>query len=160
LLRGRVEARWPSETAGPPLAIDVASESGAVDIRVVHLGPELDATAVETLERTLADDLGSDVRLTDTAIPPQPIELEDAAPATIARLGALIAASRKTPTVRACVTLTAAKSDKKPGRPKQAPPDEWLRQALAGHPRVDFAEGVGPSVSFVEGPCEPEEPKQ
>lgn len=154
LVADRLGARWPSEAAGQPLGVEVSTVDGAVVVSVVHLGPSLDPTAVETIERILADDLGADVLLLDDAIPSEPWDLTTLDDAGLGRLATAAAASRRVTSVRLCMTAPAPE---KPPRRKTASARERNQAAvaamLAEHPRFESRVGQAAELRFVDGAC-------
>jgi len=147
-----VEARWPSDAAGWPLAIDVRRSGDLLEARVVHLGAPLDAAARETIGKAVGQDLEEEVVIFSAAIAAITLQPTAADSAWIAPAITGIELSRRTLSVRVCLTMPDAPT----GRKAEPAKDATLRATLLGwvgdHPRVDRL--VGPwAVRFVEGEC-------
>lgn len=180
-LRDALERRWPSRTAGEPLAIAfVLDEQFA--LQVVHLGEDLAPTAIESLERALSEDLMLPLRLQDAALPPNELSLDALSPAAMSQLVRWLERARLASQVWVCVSAPAtgtngaapsAESKRPgdavslarsgdagplvPGEPSVSPgtPPSPLNALLTDQPRVAFVAGPPGRLQFVAGACPP-----
>jgi uncharacterized hydrophobic protein (TIGR00271 family) len=182
-LRNELQRRWPSRTAGEPLATAVVLDEEQFSLQVVHLGEELSPSAVEALERALSEDLMLAVRLHDAALPPDELTLDVLEPAAMHQFVRWLERARLARQIWVCVSdhTTATASDATPtadmAPPGAAPspalfadagvrvleaspvspgsPPSPLRSMLADQPRVAFVAGPQGRVQFVAGACPP-----
>ncbi len=147
-----IEARWPSDAAGWPLAVDVRAVEGALDIRVVHLGAALDAAARETIGKAVGQDLEEEVVIVSEAIPRGALRPVPGEVAWVAEVAAGAERSKRTSTVRICLTVPRPPAGDRAEPAKVATLRRTLAALVGGHPRVD--EQAGPwSIRFAEDTC-------
>lgn len=181
-LRDALERRWPSRTAGEPLAMAFVLDEEQFALQVVHLGEELAPTAIESLERALSEDLMLPLRLHDAALPPKELTLDALAPAAMSQLVRWLERARLASQVWVCVNAVApavaangaapSADTKRPGaaeRPGlsadagppvlgepsvsvESPPSP-LGTLLTDQPRVAFVAGPPGRLQFVAGAC-------
>jgi uncharacterized hydrophobic protein (TIGR00271 family) len=181
-LRDAIERRWPSRTAGKPLAIALLPDEDQLALQVVHLGAELAPTAIESLERALSDDLMLPLRLHDAALPPNELTADAFEPEFTVQLARWLERARLANQVWLCVSAPGAPASGAattgdgtgPGAPASpapsadagapavdatsdalGPPHSPLRILLAGQPRVGFVAGPPGRLQFVAGACSP-----
>jgi uncharacterized hydrophobic protein (TIGR00271 family) len=158
-LRSALERRWPSRTAGDPLAIGFALNEEQFALQVVHLGAELAPTAIESLERALSEDLMLPLRLHDAALPRNVLNVDAVERAFIVRW---LDRARLARQVWVCVSAPTAANAADAGAPRleEGPPSlqgqpSPLGSLLADQPRVAFIAGPPGRLQFVAGACQP-----
>ena len=161
-IRSHVKRLWPAASAGEALVIELGTaEKGPLRVRVVHLGPELAADAVESLKRGLGAALERDVTLVDAAVPADTLTADDGHAKLVARVSAAVRVSASVDEISVCVV-----EPRPPKHPWQRVPEAdkqlgaALTELLRRHPRVATEAGDGWSVRFVRGSCKPPEPAE
>jgi uncharacterized hydrophobic protein (TIGR00271 family) len=153
-IRKTVEGFWATAAAGEPLAVDIGtSDSGALRIRVVHLGAPLSADGAETLRRVIESGLGREAQLVDVAVPVVTLTRQEGDFQMIARLASAVRATAGVPEVSVCVTRPAG-----PVRGRRLASTDIkfasaMDEVLAIHPRITTTIGDSWSVRFVRGSC-------
>lgn len=154
LVRSVVERRWPRATAGAPLLVALSfSSSEALGVRVVHLGPALDATSQELVTSAFADDLGVEVVVQSDALPAEPIALDALSPAELSTLARALATAAAVPAVSTCLVERGERGQRRPSAAVQAR-RQALEALLEGHPRLSRRAGSASSLSFRVSGCE------
>jgi hypothetical protein len=110
----------------------------------------LAASAIETLEHALQDELGRAVQLVDVAVPADELTRADGDLKFVARLGAAVRAASAAPHVNVCVTRPARPDA---GEPADTEFDGVVGQLLAGAPQVTTKEGDAWRVRFQTSDC-------
>lgn len=156
LIRFIVTRLWPAATAGHPLAIEVgAGESGALPVRVAHLGAALGPDAVESLARSLGGALERTVQLIDVAIPGEVLGRSDGDLRFLSRVSAGVRASVAIDDVNVCVVQPHPRHKRRRTDLREQELAAALREVLAPHPRVTTELGDDWLVRFVRGQCAP-----
>jgi uncharacterized hydrophobic protein (TIGR00271 family) len=162
-LRDELHRRWPSRSAGEPLATAVVLDEEQFVLQVVHLGAELEPPAIEALERALTEDLLLPVRLLDAALPPSALTVDRLDPAFVQQFVRWLERARLAHQIWVCVSDPAAAPEGAPdaGRPVlhdapaslAEPPS--IGPLLADQPRVAVVPGPRGRLQFVAGACPP-----
>jgi uncharacterized hydrophobic protein (TIGR00271 family) len=153
-VRGAVERVWPASTDGKVLDVEAGAEVAApIHVRVVHFGAPLGAEAAEVVRRSLATQLGQNIRLIDAPVPRKPLTHEVGDEALVAAVAAGIHATALVPTVRVCIVRPTETSEPGAHDERETALTKSLDAILALHPRVTTA-GNGPwQIQFVSGDC-------
>jgi uncharacterized hydrophobic protein (TIGR00271 family) len=153
-VRSAVETVWPTSTDGRVLDVEAGTEvSTPIHVRVVHLGAPLGAQAAEAVRRSLATQLGQNVRLVDVPVPAEPLTPEVGDEALVAAVAAGVHATADVPSVRVCIVRPDEISEPNAREGRESALTRSLSAALAVHPRVTTV-GTGPwQVRFVSGDC-------
>jgi uncharacterized hydrophobic protein (TIGR00271 family) len=149
---------WPSESAGPPLAVDLGMESvGALRIRVVHIGRDLSHETREALQNGLKVSLGREVSVESVSVPREPILRDSSDVEFVARVASAVRVSGELRAIRVCVRRPGLSG--RPSRTKtpELQLSETLDRILEGHPHVTSETGPIWSVSFSDGACPKDE---
>lgn len=175
-VREAVGRRWPSRAVGAPLVVSMTTTGELLTLSVVHLGASLDGAAIETLERSLGEDLEHRVRVIDAPVPDGEIDLMSGDVAVLGRLLPWLENAQTTDAVSICVAEpppeTAPAVINAPASVESAPfvptaaasapvgpsaaevsANRWLRELLARYQRVSFQPGSRWQLRFVLGAC-------
>jgi uncharacterized membrane protein len=158
LVRSNVLARWPSQTVGEPLVVEVgALGNSSLSIRVVHLGPALSTDGREGLERSLRTDLGP-VSIEDAFIPVEDLTRSDGDLRFVADVSAAVGISAGVGEVAVCVTRPAPPASGRRLSVREEQLAAELESILSRHPRVVTSLGKDWRIHFVRGSCSPASP--
>lgn len=153
-VRAVVDELWPSDSVGPPLAIEVGvTDQGPYRVRVTHWGPALSPDARESVQRALDTALGKDTTLVDVAIPKAELTRAAGDLSFVTRVATGVDAAAGLPGVSVCVSRPEGPA--RGQRPKQADVElgAALDAVLARHPKVENGP-TGPwSIRFQLGAC-------
>lgn len=155
LVRSSVLARWPSQTVGEPLVVEVGTIGGSsLRIRVVHLGRALSVDGREGLERSLRTDLGA-VSIEDAFIPADELAPGGGELRFVAEVAAAVRVSASVEEVSVCVTRPAPPAGGRRATAREKQLTVELDGILSRHPRVVTSVGKEWRVHFVLGGCLP-----
>jgi uncharacterized hydrophobic protein (TIGR00271 family) len=151
LVRAALSKFWPAGAAGAALAIDVSTaDDQPLRVRVVHIGQALGASAMETLQHALEDELGRPAELVDVAVPAEELTRAEGDLTFVARVTAAIRATSALPGVSVCVTRPPDSETRAPGSTEFA---GIVEQLLATAPHVLTTRGDGWRVRFQTNDC-------
>jgi uncharacterized hydrophobic protein (TIGR00271 family) len=154
-----VDDVWPSSTVGRPLALDLGSEeSGALRLRIVHLGPALGPDAVESMAHIMTSKLARPVRIVDVAVPSEELTPTGGHYAFMARVAAALRASSGVSPLNVCVVRPAEPSSARKVDPAETDLARTLGELFAKHPRVTTVPGDSWRVRFTLASCAPPSP--
>lgn len=152
-VREQVNAVWPANSAGAPLAIGLETTGdGSFALRIRHLGAPLGADGLETLRKTLEARFAHPCVITDLAIPATPLTRDDGDLALVGRVADAVRLASDLERIHVCFARPPA-----PTRGKPSAADVELRRALDSllqpFPRVTEVESRSWEIRFVEGAC-------
>jgi hypothetical protein len=136
------------------VALETSTQS-TLALRITHLGPDLDAGALELLARVVSDDLRRAVTIDrSVGLPVDPLVLDPTA-AAFANLALLLEAATKHPAISTCVTRPEPTTAKRRHTRAENGLDAEMLALLERRPRTVLHAGERWSVRFGLGPCDP-----
>jgi uncharacterized hydrophobic protein (TIGR00271 family) len=152
--RDELSRIWPAGSAGAVLSVEAAAEAtGPLRVRIVHLGPRLEAQARESLEKVLTRHLEREVRVDDGSIPAGELGREQGDLHLVASVAAALTAGAAVPNLGVCIARPDPTQLEPSLREKDAALSDALDRLVAGRPNVKFVPGKDFRVRFVVGDC-------
>jgi uncharacterized hydrophobic protein (TIGR00271 family) len=151
-----VQQRWPERAVGRLLSVALeTSTQSTLALRIMHLGPDLDAGALELLARVVSDDLRRAVTIDRSVGLPVDARVFDPTPTALANVALLVEAATKHLSVSTCVTRPEPTTAKRQRTRSENGFDAEMLALLARRPRTVLQIGERWSVRFGLGPCDP-----